>query len=94
MSLFNKVKGILDEIDYACYMEEVTGDWSLFEEDEVSWVNGEDLYSSQITEAVYSQEDCVFVNTDNGCGDTITKVFHKDNKLSWEEFEDKYEEFL
>lgn len=94
MSLFNKTKELLDEIDYACYMEVETGEWSLFEEDEVAWVNGEDVYSSEITEGVYSQDDCVFVNTDNGCGDTITKVFHKDNRIIWEGFEEKYEEFL
>ena len=94
MSLFKKIEVLLDEIDYMPYMETSDGEWCLQDEDTVYWVNGVDVYSGEIREGVHKQDDSTFINIDNGCGETITRVFSNENYISFEDFEDKYGEYM
>lgn len=94
MNLFRKVNDILEEIKYDCYMEVYDCEWSFMdeEEEEVYWYSEGIAYSSELTEGIKEQDDTVFVNTDNGCGETITRVFAKYNYVPWVEFVDRYED--
>lgn len=97
MSLFKCIKHVLDEIDSCCpYMECCEGEFSFDKhEAELHFVLGEsEVYCGDITEGVAEQDDCTLINYDNGSGETITKVFLTKNKLSEEDFYDKYEEFM
>ena len=76
------------------YMETSDGEWCLQDEDTVYWVNGVDVYSGEIREGVHKQDDSTFINIDNGCGETITRVFSNENYISFEDFEDKYGEYM
>lgn len=94
MSLFNKIDALLDEIDYMPYMETSDGVWCFQDEDTVYWVNGVDVYSGEIREGVHKQDDSTFINIDNGCGETITRVLSNFKELSYDNFYDKYEEYM
>ena len=94
MSLFKKIDSLLDEIVYAPYMETSDGVWCLQDEDTVYWVNGVDVYLGEIREGVHKQDDCTFINIDNGCGETITKVFNNFKELSYDNFYNNYEEYM
>ena len=90
MSLFDRVKSLVEELDHYPYVECVDQEWCKVEYD-VKWVNEKgDLYSSEYYQGVLSKDDCVIVNTDNGCGETVTMIFLKDKKLDEDDFYDKY----
>lgn len=94
MSLFEKIKHVLDEIDSCCpYMEYEEGDF-WHNHYELLYILGGEVYDGEIKEGTAEQEDCTFINYDNGCGETITKVFLSKNRLSEKEFYDKYGEFM
>ena len=94
MSLFNKIDALLDEIDYMPYMETYDGGWCLQGGDTVCWTNGVGAYSGEIREGVHNQEDCTFINIDNGCGETITMVLNNFKELTYHDFYAKYEEYM
>jgi hypothetical protein len=96
MSLFKCIKHVLDEIDSCCpYMEYCEGAFHFDDQhDELHFVYGGEVYNGEIKEGVAIQDDCTLINYDNGCGETITKVFLSKNRLSEEEFYDKYERFM
>ena len=96
MSLFKRIKHVLDEIDSCCpYMEYCEGEFSFDETHiEMQYYLEGSVYGGEIREGVDIQDDCTLINYDNGSGETITKVFLSKNKLSEEEFYDKYEEFM
>ncbi len=50
------------------------------------------MYSGEVEEGSHTQDECVFINIDNGCGMTITKVFLEDKKITEDDFYDKYED--
>lgn len=96
MSLFKCIKHVLDEIDSCCpYMEYEEG--AFYFNDActvVYYFRAGGVYSGEITEGTAEQDDCTLINYDNGCSETITKVFLSKNRLSEKEFYDKYGEFM
>lgn len=94
MSLYKDIKSLLDRIDYLPYMETSEGNWCIFESDTVYYENNNDVYSGEIREGVYNQEDCTLINIDNGCGETVTLVFNNKNYMTYDDFEEKYEEHM
>lgn len=55
-----------------------------------NWIMDNEIYGTETTSGVMYLGDLVIKNGDNGCGETLTYVFHKDNEISYEELE-KYE---
>ena len=94
MSLYKDIKSLLDKIDYLPYMESNEGNWCIFEGDTVYYENNNDVYSGEIRESVHNQEDCTLINIDNGCGETITLVLNNKNYMMYEDFEEKYGEYM
>lgn len=92
MSLFVQIEDTLDEIDYLPYMETVKFHWSIMDDDTVYYISQKEVYSGEIKEGIHEQDDCFFINTDNGCGETVTLVCKSDSRLSYEDFWDKYGE--
>lgn len=90
MTLFEEIKNLLHKIDYMPYMETVEDDWCIYNENEVYYTYKGEVYSGYIKEGVYDQDGCTFINVDNGCGDTITRVFQDCKKLTQEDFEENY----
>ena len=90
MSLFKECKTLADKIEYPALIEPEECHW--FYEDDVMWGNGYGVYSGEVKEGTQIQDDCIFINIDDGCGMTITKVFLTSMKLTEDEFYDKYEE--
>lgn len=95
-SLFKRVEDLLDEINYACYMEVVDADWCYHHDDESSvyWIKDKDIYGSETNGGASRQGDCSFINADTGCGETVTYVFKRGRKMSYGDFLDKYEEYM
>lgn len=94
MSLFNKIRELEEELDHYLLIGTTPYDWCIGD-DEVQWVNAEgDVYSGEVCHGALSRDDSAIINIDNGCGDTISRVFLKDKKLTVDEFYDKYEEFM
>ncbi len=89
--LFGQVLELVDSIDYAILLETIEGDW-YSSSDEVYWKMEDGVYSGEIREGSHTQDGCVFINIDNGCGMTITKVFLEDKKITEDDFYDKYED--
>ncbi len=89
--LFGQVLELVDSIDYAILLETVEGDW-YSSSDEVYWKEDDGVYSGEVEEGSHTQDECVFINIDNGCGMTITKVFLEDKKITEDDFYDKYED--
>lgn len=94
MSLYKDIESLLDQIDYLPYMETNEGNWCIFESDTVYYENNNAVYSGEIREGVHSQEDCTLINIDNGCGETITLVLNNKNYMAYEDFEEKYGEYM
>ncbi len=88
--LFGQVLELVDSIDYAILLETVEGYW-YSSSDEVYWKTGDGVYSGEIREGSHTQDGCVFINIDNGCGMTKTKVFLEDKQITEDAFYDKYE---
>ncbi len=94
MSLFEKIKSIEEELENYSYLETTEHCWYK-NEDEVKWVDKEnDVYSGEYYQSVFEKDDCVLVNMDTGCGETVTQVFKKELQLTEDEFYDKYEDFM
>lgn len=60
--------------------------WSEVEDEEVSWIDDGEYYSSEInshnsTRGISKCGKYVIYDLDNGCGDTITTVFLADNEV-------------
>ena len=95
MSLYKDIKSLLDRIDhYIPYMETNDGNWCIFERDTVYYENNNDVYSGEIKEGVHHQEDCTLINIDTGCGETITLVLNNEEYMTYEDFEEKYGEYM
>ena len=76
-------------------MEYCDGEFSFdAQQSELHFVDEGDVYDGDIREGVAEQDDCTLINCDNGSGETITKVFLTKNKLSEEDFYDKYKRFM
>ena len=95
-SLFTKIDNILNEIDYLPYMETVEGEWCILDEDTLYYTDTscKDVYGGEIREGIHQQDDCFIINTDNGCGETITMVCKSENQITYDNFLDKYEEYM
>ncbi len=94
MSLFEKIKSIEEELENYSYLETTEHYWYKNEE-EVNWIDNEkDVYSGEYYQGTFEKDDCILVNMDTGCGETVTKVFKKELQLTEDEFYDKYEDFM
>ena len=95
MSLFDKIKSVLEEVneDFYPYMEYCEGEF-FADESDFYYVSRGDVYSGEVKEGVSIKDDCTFINYDTGCGETITKVLLTKNQLTEDEFYDKYEDFM
>lgn len=89
MSLFNEYEKLIDYVEYGILLEVVKGAWTLCD-DEVRWEEDGDIYNGLIIEGTHTQDDAVFINIDNECGETITNIFIKHQQLGNNEFEDKF----
>jgi len=96
MSLFHRVKSILDEIKFSTKMDTWDVDWCYHfdHEDTVSWIEDGEIYSAETSSGSSNQEDCVFIDIYDDCGGTVTLVFKKDRKMNYDDFYDKYEEYM
>ncbi len=96
--MFDEIKSLVEKVNYNFYLEVVEDEWTFHNDDNsgvVYWVVEGEVYASEIKrEGTGEQEDCIYVNTDDGCGDTVTLVLHKDKKVSWDDFYDKHEEYV
>jgi hypothetical protein len=82
MSKFKEIKALLDSLTCNPYILTIEKVFTL-SEDEVYWKDGEcDYHTAEILEGITRQDDCVFINASNGCGDTITYVFPKDLEVT------------
>lgn len=92
----------LKSTDHSCMVE--ISDcvaWCMLDEDEVKWVewNWDDhehleWYSAEIRDGITEHLNHYLMNLDNGCGGTYTTIFSKHNKLSVDDFYDKYEDCM
>lgn len=90
MSLFQEIDSILSKLDRYPYIETWEYEWAKTN-DTISWVDDRgDLYSSEFNQGCLSRGDCILVNTDTGCGETVTMVFRKDKGLDIDTFHTKY----
>lgn len=93
-SLFKEIDGLLERLHHLPYMVTIDKRWCQ-SSDEFCWNtdnNLEDLenrdgntYSTEITSTPFEDDGCIIVNGDNGCGDTITHVFLKENEVKFDE---------
>ena len=89
-----KLKEVLDEIDYPVLMEIVDSVWSRNGDDEIYWNeddNMDDLesqdgntYSAEPFEGSFEYDGFLIVNGNNGCGQTITYMFNLDKEVEFE----------
>ena len=94
MSLFKELSLLLDKItEFYPYIEMEETSWCK-DNYEIYWLGEECTYSGEIKEGVHYQDGCVFINIDNSCGETITKVFLAEKEMTWEDFEEEYEEWM
>ena len=94
MSLFTKIGDILSELSYLPYMETVEGHWTTLDVDTVYYIVNDEVWCSEIKEGVIGKDDCFIINTDNGCGETVTLVCKAKNRLTYDDFYDKYEDCM
>ena len=72
--------------------------WCMLDEDEIKWLSEDgdegnlEIYSSELLGGVTEHKNHYLINLDNCCGETYTAVFSKHNKLSVDDFYDKYED--
>lgn len=94
MSLFDKIKSIEVELENYYYLETTEHYWCK-SRDEVKWIDDEnDVYSGEYYQDIFEKDDCILVNMETGCGETVTQVFKKELQLTEDEFYDKYEDFM
>lgn len=56
-------------------------DWEVYQ-DELMWVVDGETYSADIRQGeVVNIDDLIFINAENGSGDTLTYVVSKDNQM-------------
>ena len=93
-SLFERIKSIETELEGYSYLETTSHHWYKTNE-EVRWIdNDNNVYSGEYYQAILEKGDCVLVNIDTGCGETVTQVFKKELQLSEDEFYGKYEDLM
>lgn len=95
MSLFKRINDLLEEIDYPVYISAYDHPFVLEDGDFVMWNQDNNLrdldyrdgetYSGDCKEVHHIQDDCTFVNYDDGCGNTITGVFKSDKRVTFDE---------
>ncbi len=89
MSLFYECEKLTDLVNYPILLEVVQGKWTRCDE-EVRWEEDGEVYNGELREGSHTQNDAVFINMDNGCGMTLTKVFIKFFELDNNTFEDQF----
>lgn len=67
--------------------------WCMLDEDEIKWYTNE-LYASEIIGGVTEHNNHYLINLEDGSGGTYTAIFSKHNKLSVDDFYDKYEDCM
>lgn len=90
MSIFYECENLVDRVDYPILLEVFQGKWTRYDDDEVRWEVEGEVYSGEIREGSHTQNDAVFINIDNGCGMTLTKVFIKFFELDNNSFEEQF----
>lgn len=100
-NLFNKIKELTEEIQYAVSFEPYECAWYQTE-DEIYWNTDSNLeelydgngstYSGELIEGTHIQDGCYFVNLDNGCGQTITRVFLENLEVDYGDLEEMFDE--
>ena len=62
---------------------------------EIYWIDSDnDLYSGDLTEGIHSTKEYTIANLDTQCGYWSTNIFENSKKLSFDDFEEKYSDFM
>lgn len=78
------IKEFIKWAEHIPYVEVIDSVW-VINDNEVSWCLQPDLefdYSSEINSEPVRKDGLVVINTDNGCGETVTLVFLASEELS------------
>jgi hypothetical protein len=88
--LFEQLRSLVSDVNYPLTLELVSDIWS-FNASGVYWNEDNNLddmltgdggtYTCEYHEGWHKQDGCYFFNCDNGCGDTITRVFLEDKLI-------------
>lgn len=90
---FKQVKELSDNIEYPHLLSPLDVVWSR-EGDTIYWIEDEGCYSAYLTEGFEIKEDYFICNGDIQMGYWMTFLFPLEKEISYEEFEDKYQEFM
>lgn len=86
------VKKFFEDINYPCNVEFVDDEWCLSPHGECYFNDRKDIYSFTKSGGYLDKYGFRIQNGDNGCGDTITYFLPLDKEISYDEFEEKYED--
>jgi hypothetical protein len=101
MSLFKEIKSLVDKIEGSLYIDVNECAWTMADDGELYfntdsnleelYCGNGDTYSGEVIGSSWGQDDCVFFNVDNGCGETITHVFLENLEVSWSDLEEMFD---
>lgn len=74
------IKEFLEWAEHIPFLEVVEEPWSLVS-GEVHWIEDDCEYSSETLGKPLRKDGIFIVNTDNGCGETITMVFLEEKEV-------------
>jgi hypothetical protein len=94
---FKDIEEFSNKLPYPHILAPEDKEWC-FEEGEVYWANsytlGFEVYSAYLPEGYQRQEDYFICNGDTQQGYWQTFVFPLSKEITWEDFEEKYKDYM
>ena len=85
---------LAEAIDYPHLLSVQDVTWSR-DDESIYWVDSHNnVYSSHMTEGSTIQNDMFIFNADTGCGYWLTHIFQVSKEITYNKFEETYEEFM
>ena len=90
---FNKVQELVEGINYPHLLAVEDVIWAK-DTDTLYWIEDKDVYSAYITEGFEIQGDMHICNGDTQQGYWMTYIFPVSKEIPYDDFEEKFEEFM
>lgn len=91
MKTFKEISEFLDDIDYPILMQIYDVEWCIDDGGYINWVDEGDVYNASITDGEDETSDYIICNADNEQGSDLTYIFPLSKRLTYDDFEEKYE---